>query len=79
VPAADRIQFPPAGQEVVIDDADDVKAVGHNARVGEVQVDQGAPENRFRRPKYNRASRIGIECRPAMHCAVPWSWCAALH
>lgn len=40
--AADRIQVPPAGQEVVIDDADDMETVGHDACIGEVQVEQGA-------------------------------------
>src|ERR1017187_4999378 len=40
--AADRVQVPPTGQEVVVDDADDMEAIGHDACVGEVQVDQGA-------------------------------------
>ena len=42
VPGADAVEVPPAGQEVVIDDADHMEAVGHDACVGKVQPDQGA-------------------------------------
>jgi hypothetical protein len=34
--------FPPAGQEVVVDDADDVKAIGHDAGIGEMLPHQRA-------------------------------------
>ena len=36
------IDVPPAGQEVMIDDADDMEAIRYDARVGEVFVNQGA-------------------------------------
>lgn len=34
--AAGRVQLPPASQEVVVDQADDVKPIGHDAGVEEV-------------------------------------------
>ena len=37
-----RIDVSPAGQEVMIDEANDMEAVGHDARIGEVHADQGA-------------------------------------
>ena len=40
IPGAGGIEVPPTRQEVVIDDSDHVEAVGHDARVGEVQPDQ---------------------------------------
>ena len=40
--AADRVEFLPAGQEVVMDDADDMEAISHNAGIGEVLADQRA-------------------------------------
>jgi hypothetical protein len=40
--AAGGIQIPPAGQKVVVDEADDMKAVCHNAGFGEVFPHQGA-------------------------------------
>jgi hypothetical protein len=42
VAAGRRIDFPPAGQEVVVDDAADMEAIGHDAGMGEVPADQRA-------------------------------------
>lgn len=36
------VEFAPAGQEVVVDEPDDVEAIGDDARVGEVFAHQGA-------------------------------------
>ena len=42
IPGTDTVQVPPTSQEVMIDDADHMEAVGHNARVREMQPDKGA-------------------------------------
>lgn len=39
--AGRRVHFPPKGQEVVVDEANDVEAVGHNLGLGEVLPDDG--------------------------------------
>ena len=43
---ADRIDLPPAGQEVVVDQADHMEPVGHDQRVGEVFSDDGTVDRR---------------------------------
>jgi len=43
---SDAIDIAPARQEVVVNETNDVEAVGHDARVGEVQAYQGAAVRR---------------------------------
>ncbi len=40
--AADRVDLAPAGEEVVVDDADDVEAIGDDGRIGKLPLDQRA-------------------------------------
>ena len=42
----DRIEFVPANQEVVVDEADDVKAIRDGNGVGKVRSDDGAVHRR---------------------------------
>ena len=42
----DRIDLAPAGQEVMVDEADDMEAIGHDLRVGKVLADQRAIDAR---------------------------------
>jgi len=43
---AGRIDLSPAGQEVLVDEADHMKAIGHDHRLGEMRFDDGAVDHR---------------------------------
>lgn len=42
LPRASRIEVAPTGQKVLVNEANDVEAIGHNARVGEMFAYQSA-------------------------------------
>ena len=42
----DRIDLSPAGQEMVVDEPDNVEAIGHNQRLGEVLAGDGTVDHR---------------------------------